>query len=32
LGNIRELAEVSVNGSLGIVWHPPYKIDITTAV
>jgi hypothetical protein len=33
LGDVRELAEVSVNGRpLGIVWHPPYRIDITNAV
>ena len=33
LGNVRELAEVSVNGrSLGIAWHPPYKVDMTSAV
>ena len=33
LGEVRELAEVSMNGrSLGIVWHPPYRIDITTAL
>jgi alpha-L-rhamnosidase len=33
LGEVRELAEVLVNGrSLGIVWHPPYRIDISEAV
>jgi hypothetical protein len=33
LGDVRELAEVSVNGkSLGIVWHPPYKVDVTSAM
>ncbi|HLH03349.1 MAG TPA: glycosyl hydrolase [Bryobacteraceae bacterium] len=33
LGDVRELAEVSVNGrSLGIVWHPPYRIDISDAL
>jgi hypothetical protein len=33
LGDVRELAEVSVNGrSLGIAWHPPYQIDATSAV
>jgi hypothetical protein len=33
LGDVRELAEVLLNGrSLGIVWHPPYKIDVTSAV
>jgi hypothetical protein len=33
LGDVRELAEVSVNSrSLGVAWHPPYKVDITSAV
>ncbi len=33
LGDVRELAEVSLNGrSLGVAWHPPYKLDITSAV
>lgn len=33
LGEVHELAEVLVNGrSLGIVWHPPYRVDITDAV
>jgi hypothetical protein len=33
LGNIRELAEVRVNGkSCGIVWCPPFRVDITDAV
>ncbi len=33
LGDVRELAQVSVNGrSLGIAWHPPYKVDITSAL
>jgi hypothetical protein len=33
LGEVRELAEVVVNGhSLGVVWHPPYQVDITRAV
>jgi hypothetical protein len=33
LGEVRELAEVIVNGrSLGILWHPPYRIDISDAV
>jgi hypothetical protein len=32
LGDVRELAEVSVNGqSLGVAWHPPYQVDITEA-
>jgi hypothetical protein len=30
LGDVRELAEVSLNGQpLGISWHPPYRIDVT---
>jgi hypothetical protein len=33
LGNVRELAEVRVNGqSLGVVWAPPFRVDITDAV
>jgi hypothetical protein len=33
LGEVRELAEVTVNGkSLGIVWHPPFKVDVTSAL
>ena len=33
LGDVRELAEVAINGrSLGIAWHPPYKIDVTEAI
>lgn len=29
LGNVRELAEVFVNGkSLGIVWAPPFRVDL----
>jgi hypothetical protein len=33
LGNVRELAEVRVNGqSLGVVWTPPFRVDITAAV
>ena len=32
LGDVRELAEVSVNEhSLGVAWHPPYRVDITAA-
>lgn len=31
LGDVKNLAEVTVNGkSLGIVWHPPYRVDVTT--
>lgn len=33
LGNLRELAEVRLNGKdLGIVWMPPFRIDITAAL
>jgi hypothetical protein len=33
LGDVRELAEVIVNGnSAGITWHAPFKVDITSAV
>lgn len=30
LGNVRELAEVRLNGhSLGIVWAPPFRVDVS---
>src|SRR4029077_9080481 len=33
LGNVRELAEVRLNGKpLGIVWAPPFRVEITDAV
>jgi hypothetical protein len=33
LGDVRNLAEVSVNGtSLGVVWHAPYRVDVTKAL
>jgi hypothetical protein len=33
LGGVRELAEVKVNGkSCGIVWSPPFRVDISGAV
>jgi hypothetical protein len=32
LGGVRELAEVKINGqSCGIVWTPPFRVDITGA-
>ncbi len=33
LGNVRELASVKMNGkSCGIVWCPPWRVDVTDAV
>ncbi len=33
LGDVKNLAEVSVNGvSLGMVWHAPYRVDVTKAL
>ena len=33
LGNVRELASVKLNGkSLGVVWAPPFRVDVTEAV
>jgi hypothetical protein len=33
LGDVKNLAEVAVNGkSLGIIWHPPYRVDATDAL
>jgi hypothetical protein len=33
LGNVRELAEVKVNGqSCGVVWAPPFRVDISHAL
>ncbi|MFC4314210.1 glycosyl hydrolase [Steroidobacter flavus] len=33
LGDVRELAEVLINDrSLGVLWHSPYRLDITDAL
>jgi hypothetical protein len=33
LGDVKNLAEVTVNGkSLGVVWHAPYRVDVTSAL
>jgi hypothetical protein len=33
LGDVKNLAEVKVNGkSLGIVWHTPFRVDVTSAL
>ena len=33
LGRVRDLAEVRLNGqSLGILWKPPYQVDVTQAL
>jgi hypothetical protein len=33
LGDVKNLAEVTVNGvSLGVAWHAPYRVDVTTAL
>jgi len=33
LGDVREIADVWVNGRhLGVLWHPPYCVDITDVV
>jgi hypothetical protein len=33
LGNVKELAEVRLNGQpLGVLWAPPWRVDITEAV
>jgi hypothetical protein len=33
LGDVREMAEVVVNGQVvGTVWHPPYRIDVGSAL
>jgi hypothetical protein len=33
LGAVNDLAEVALNGrSLGILWKPPYRMDVTSAI
>jgi hypothetical protein len=33
LGDVKNLAQVSVNGkALGIVWRPPFRVDVTDAL
>ena len=33
LGEVAEIAEVSLNGhSLGTLWHPPFRVDVTGAL
>jgi hypothetical protein len=33
LGKVRDIAEVKVNGkSVGLVWAPPYRVDVTGAL
>jgi (4-O-methyl)-D-glucuronate---lignin esterase len=33
LGTVRDIAQVQVNGkSAGLVWAPPYKVDVTDAL
>ena len=33
LGDVKNLAEVTVNGKpVGIVWHTPYRVDVTSAL
>ena len=33
LGNVRDLAEVSVNGQpVGLLWKPPYQVNVTRAL
>jgi hypothetical protein len=33
LGNVKNLAEVTVNGkNLGQTWHAPYRVDVTSAL
>ena len=33
LGDVKNMADVTVNGkSLGLVWHAPYRVDVTGAL
>ncbi len=33
LGEVKNLADVTVNGKdLGVVWHAPYRVDVTSAL
>jgi hypothetical protein len=33
LGDVKNLAQITVNGKpLGMVWHPPYRVDVTAAL
>ncbi|MGC8561512.1 MAG: glycosylhydrolase-like jelly roll fold domain-containing protein [Phycisphaerae bacterium] len=33
LGQVNDLAQVWVNGhDLGVLWHPPFRVDITSAI
>ncbi|MDZ7783903.1 MAG: hypothetical protein U5K56_13540 [Halioglobus sp.] len=33
LGDVRELAQVTVNGqSLGVLWKPPFRVEVTAAL
>ena len=33
LGDVKDVAQVAVNGKpLGILWKPPYKVDVTSAL
>jgi hypothetical protein len=33
LGNVRDIAEISINGKpFGTLWKPPYRIDVTNAI
>jgi hypothetical protein len=33
LGEVRDLAQITINGrDLGVLWHPPYRLDITAVL